>query len=119
MGNGQQHHSHTSVLRPYDNVLSRDVLKQGELIFVDHPSIKGRLYFIKGKESEVLQYVGDTIFVDAATGFTKTYNQSSLRAGDTLQNKQYFENLGRQYGIEAKVFHGDNSIFKSKDWIDD
>ena len=51
--------------------------------------------------------------------FTKTYNQSSLRAGDTLQSKHSFENLGRQYGIQIKEFYGDNGIFKSKDWIDD
>ena len=115
MGKGQQRNSRTSASRLSDHVLSRDILKPGELIFVDQfeSSIKGRLSSAKGKESETLQYVGGTICVDAATGFTKIYNQFSLRTGDTLQNKQSFKNLGRQYGIQIKGFHGDNGIFKS------
>ena len=115
MGKGQQRNSRTSASLPSDHVLSRDILKPGELIFVDQfeSSIKGRLSSTKGKEYETLQYVRETIFVDDATGFTKTYNQSSLRTGDTLQNKQSFKNLGRQYGIQIKGFYGDNGIFKS------
>ena len=73
MGKGQQCNYRTSTPRSSDNVLSRDVLKTGELMFVDQfeSRIKRRLSFTKEKESEALQYVGDTIFVDATTVFAK------------------------------------------------
>ena len=53
MGKGQQRNSRTSASRLSDHVLSRDILKPGELIFVDQfeSSIKGRLSSTKGKES--------------------------------------------------------------------
>ena len=50
-GKVQQRNSRTSASRPSDHVLSRDILKPGEFIFVDQfeSSIKGRLSSTKGK----------------------------------------------------------------------
>ena len=64
-------------------------------------------------------YNGGTIFVDAATSFTKVFHQTSLRAGDTLRSKHAFDRIAREHGITIKKYHGNNGIFQSSDWIRD
>ena len=79
----------------------------------------GRLPNTRGKESEHEVYNGGTIFVDAATSFTKAFHQTSLRAGDTLRSKHAFGRIACEHGITIKKYHGNNGIFQSSDWIRD
>ena len=48
-------------------------------------------------------YNGSTIFVEATTGFTKVFHQTSLRAGDTLRSKYAFDRITQEYGITIKI----------------
>ena len=53
--------------------------------------MKGRKEATYGKEKETDKYIGGTIFCDAATGLIFTAHQVSLRVGDTLKSKNWFE----------------------------
>ena len=96
-------------------------LLPGNIIFADQyiSKIKGRLPHTRGKESDSDKYVSGTIFVDAATSFTRVYHQPTLLANDTLTSKNEFEYELHSYGIRVKTYHGDNGIFKSSAWVDE
>ena len=96
-------------------------LLPGNIIFIDQyiSKIKGRLPHTRGKESDSDKYVSGTIFVDAATSFTRVYHQPTLLANDTLTSKNAFEYELHSYGIRVKTYHGDNGIFKSSAWVDE
>jgi len=101
--------------------LSIDKLLTGDLIFTDQyiSKVKGRLPNTRGKESDSDKCIGGTIFVDAATSFTRVYHQSALLASDTFTSKNAFEYELHSYGIRVKAYHGDNGIIKSLTWVED
>ena len=57
------------------------------------------------------KYCVGILFVDSATGFTRTYHLVSLRSGDILRYKQAFERDAFEYGICVQGYHGSNRIF--------
>ena len=119
LGKAQCKNIHKSKPHLREKFLSIGKLQPGDLIFVDQyvSKTKGRLLNTRGKESEHEMYNGGTIFVDAATSFTKVFHQTSLRAGDTLRSKHAFDRIAREHGITIKKYHGDNGIFQSSNWI--
>jgi hypothetical protein len=78
--------------------------------------VPGRLPNTKGKEPSQLKYHGGTTFVDHASSFIFLVNQTSLRAGETLQSKIAFERLARTCGHRIKSFRADNMPFNSKEF---
>ena len=103
-----------------EHVLSAGQLEPGALVFMDHyeSSLRGRLMSTRGREPKRLQYVGGTIFVDAATGLIKVYHQASLATVDTLRSKRTFEQEAAQCGIQVQKYHADNGTFTSKAFED-
>jgi hypothetical protein len=69
-----------------------------------------------GKEPSQLKYHGGTIFVDHASSFIYLVNQTSLRAGKTLQSKIGFERFAQTCGHRIRSFRADNMPFDSKEF---
>jgi hypothetical protein len=93
-------------------------LQAGDCVSVDQyvSSVPGRLPNTMGKEPSKLKYHGGTIFVDHASSFIYLVNQTSLRAGETLQSKIAFERFAQTCGHNFKSFRADNMPFNSKEF---
>jgi hypothetical protein len=75
-------------------------------------SVPGRLPNTMGKEPPKLKNHGGTIFVDHASSFMYLVNQTSLRAGETLQAKIGFERFARTCGRKIRGFRADNMLIR-------
>ena len=67
-----------------------------------------------GKEKR--GYVGGTLFVDHASGFTFIQSQVSLTAAETLDGKRAFERYADEFNIKLKSFRVDNHPFGSDEF---
>jgi hypothetical protein len=104
-----------------EGVLTAGDLQPGDKVSCDQymsPS-KGRLMHTRGKESNTLQYVGGTIFVDHATNFLFNNHQVNLHAETTVASKHKCESLFDEYGVQTKQYAADNHPFRSKAWVSD
>jgi hypothetical protein len=72
-----------------------------------------------GKESLALKYHGGMIFVDNASSFNFLINQTSLRAGETLQAEIAFERLDQTCGHKIRSFRADKMPFQSNEFKSD
>jgi hypothetical protein len=104
-----------------EGVLTTGDLYPGDKVSCDHymsPS-KGRLMHTRGKESNSLQYVGGTIFVDHATNYLFNNHQVNLLAETTVASKHKCESAFDEYGVQIKQYAADNHPFRSKAWVSD
>ena len=62
---------------------------------------------------------GGSVFIYHTTSFRKVYNQVSLGASDTIRAKEMYKAQANEIYIETKIYHGDNGIYKSKQFKDD
>ncbi|KAI2509575.1 hypothetical protein MHU86_4836 [Fragilaria crotonensis] len=106
-------------------VHSEQLLKIGDLqpggrVSIDQyeSAVRGRLSTSRGMESFGSKYAGGTIFCDHASGFIQCFHQVSLRAADTLISKRAFERIAKTCGTKIMSYHGDNGVFKSKEFTD-
>jgi len=108
----------TSIKHNKEFVLRANHLTPGNCISVDQyeSSIKGRIPNSRGKEAFGNKYSGGTIFYDHASGLIRCIHQVSLRAMDTITAKNIFEREARLCGVRVTSYHGDNGIFKSKEF---
>jgi hypothetical protein len=79
-------------------------------------SVRGRIHGSKHRETFGNSYIGGTIFYDHASGFIRCVHQSSLRASNTIVAKNIFEREAKFFGALVSSYHGDNGVFKSKDF---
>ena len=95
-------------------------LEPGARVSIDQyeSAVRGRLSTSRGGESFGSKYAGGTIFCDHASGFIQCFHQVSLRASDTLISKRAFERLAKTCGKKVMSYHGDNGVFKSKEFTD-
>ena len=109
-------HKTSKPISERNNNLKKEALDPGAAVSVDQYQTKtpGRLPLTYGKEKEKDRFNGGTIYVDHSTKLIKTYNQVSLRAGETLVGKDLFERFARENGIKVRHYHGDNGVFASK-----
>ena len=95
-------------------------LQPGDRVSVDQyeSAVRGRLATTKGRENFGHKYAGGTIFCDHASGFVYCSHQVSLRATDTVISKRAFERNAKSCGVKVQKYHGDNGVFKSKEFLD-
>ena len=95
-------------------------LKPGGCVSIDQyeSAVRGRLSTSRGSEGFGSKYAGGTIFCDHASGFIQCFHQISLRASDTLISKRAFERIAKTCGQQIMSYHGDNGVFKSKEFTD-
>jgi hypothetical protein len=100
--------------------LRRDQLFAGQRVSVDHfhAATKGRSVKSRGKSPpDSSKYVGGSIFCDHATGFIHIEFQYHLTAADTLQAKEKYELLCRDYGVVPQQYLLDHGgAFTSQDF---
>jgi hypothetical protein len=71
------------------------------------------------RESFGHKYAGGTIFCDHASGYIQCFHQVSFRTADsTLVSKRAFERSAKSCAVKIKSYHGDNGVFKAKDFMD-
>ena len=99
-------------------LLKREQLIRGQKIFSDQfvsLTEKGRNYNDKGQQRSNLNYVGGTIFVDAATGYMSVKHQVSFTGGETSTSMLDFEREARNLGIAVKGYNTDNGVYTCKE----
>jgi hypothetical protein len=81
-------------------------------------AVQGRLATTKGRESFDHKYASGTRFCNHASGYIQCFHQVSLSTADTLISKHAFERSAKSCGVKIKTYHGDNGVFKSKEFMD-
>ncbi len=72
----------------------------------------GRLPNDYGREGQVNQYHGKTIFNDSVSGTIWVKNQDFLGSGETIESNLCFKQWLRELAwIEVKNYHSDNGVF--------
>lgn len=101
-----------------DGNLKKGTLDIGSCVSSDQfiCSTPGRLPHTYGRESEASKYVGGTIFIDEASGFTYLENQVSVNATETIRAKNRFEREASRHGIRIKPYRADNGIYRSEEF---
>ena len=101
-----------------ESLLKVQDLVPGSRVSIDQyeSAVRGRLANTKGKESFGHKYAGGTIFCNHASGYTQCFHQVSLRAADTVLSKRGFERSVKSCGVQVQTYHGDNGVFKSKEF---
>ena len=108
-----------SKIQPVSGGLKKDQLFPGQEVSVDHfvCSTLGRLYTGYGKSSESSMYKGGAIFVDHTTSFVHVEHQTSLTSHDTLQAKEQYEFMCRDYGVLPQQYLSDTAkCFTSQEY---
>jgi len=90
--------------------LKRGNLHPSEKVSVDHfiCSTRGRLFTSFSKEDSKLQFSGGCIFVDHSSGFVFVKEQVHLNSHETIESKQAFERMCRDYGVIPQTYLSDN-----------
>ena len=98
-------------VREHRNALKKDDFFPGQKVSVDHfvCSTRGRLPHTYGKEDPKTQYVGRALFTGHASGFIFVHNQVHLNSHETLQGKENFEALARDFGVIISEYLRDNA----------
>ena len=102
-------------------LLQEENLAPGSRVSIDQyeSAVRGRLATTKGRESFGHKYAGGTIFCDHASGYIQCFHQVSFRTADsTLVSKRAFERSAKSCAVKIKSYHGDNGVFKAKDFMD-
>ena len=73
----------------------------------------------KGFHRTTQRYVGATIFVDHATGFTYVHMIKDFTGDANIAAKHAYEQLAAQYGVTIRSYHGDNGRFAEALWVTD
>ena len=109
----------TTTPRPHTPLNENDIAP-GSRVSIDQyeSSVRGRLATSRGKESFGTKYAGGTIFCDHSSGLIHCFHQVSLRASDTIISKRSFERFAKSCGVKIKAYHGDNGVFKAKEFMD-
>ena len=99
--------------------LTQDKLSPGSLVFSDQyeSRVAGRTFTSRGSGSAMNQYMGGTLFWDAATGYVSVHHQQGLGAHETIQAKLTFERECLQHGVQVTQYHTDNGIYSSKEFM--
>jgi hypothetical protein len=97
-------------VRDQVDALRRDTVVPGQRISVDHfiCNTKGRRENTRGREVDSSKYVGGCIFVDHSTSFVHVELQPHLNTTETLQAKESFELLCRDFGVVPQEYLSDN-----------
>jgi hypothetical protein len=97
----------------HEMILRQGHLQPGIMVSIDQyiSAIPGRLEHTRGNEAKKEQYVGGIIFCDHASKLIWVKHQVSLRAGDTIQAKRFFESKAASCGVNIKGYHADNVPF--------
>ena len=101
-----------------DGTLKKITTKPSGVVLTNQyiSSVQGRLLHMKGKENEVKQYSGGTIYVGKASGYVFVENQVSLKAEEMIQGKRRFKREAHIHDVQICSYRGDNGIFKSAEY---
>ena len=110
-----------SIRKEKDGKLKEGNLRPGAMISSDQyvSSVPGRLPNTYGKETAANKYMGGTIFIDEASGFTFIKNQVSLGAAETIRAKHEFERDAQRNGIRISSYRADNGVYRSAAFRED
>ena len=110
-----------TIRKEKDGKLKEGNLRPGAMISSDQyvSSVPGRLPNTYGKETAANKYMGGTIFIDEASGFTFIKNQVSLGAAETIRAKHEFEREAQRNGIRISSYRADNGVYCSAAFRED
>ena len=109
------------IQREKDGKLKEGNLRPGAMISSDQymSSVPGQLPNTYGKESAANKYMGGTIFIDEASGYTFIKNQVSLGAAEAIRAKHEFERDAQRNGIRISSYRADNGVYRSAAFRED
>ena len=77
----------------------------------------GRLYHTKGKSDHSDMFSGGCVFIDHASGYVSIKHQVAINATETVKAKLTFEREAQIQVVVIKVYHTDNWIFNSSEFM--
>ena len=73
----------------------------------------------KGFHRTKAKYVGASVFVDHATGFTYVHLIKDFTGEENMDAKNAYESKAAEFGVRVKSYHGDNGRFSETLWLSD
>ncbi len=103
---------------PLEKLLSKDVLRPGQKVSMDHfiVSTPGRLFSSRGSEPDDRMYKGGVLFKDHATDYIHAEPVVNFTAGEAIRAKKAFEQVMSSYGVTVLHYHTDNGVFTAAEF---
>ena len=77
----------------------------------------GRLYHTKGKSYQSDMFSGGCVFIEHASGYVSIKHQLAINTTETIKAKLTFDGEAQSQVVVIKVYHTDNGIFNSSDFM--
>ena len=79
----------------------------------------GRLYHKNFKSDQSDMFSGGYVFIDHASGYVRIKHQLAINATETIKAKLTFERKDQSQGVMIYVYHTDNGIFNTSNFMED
>ena len=91
------------------------------MVSADHYILRdpGRLYHTKDKSYPYDMFSGGCVFINHFSGYVSIKHQVAINATETVKAKLTFERESQSQGVVIKVYHTDNGIFNSSEFMED
>ena len=101
--------------------LKKDHILPVQMVSADNYILRapGGLYHTKGKSDQSDMFSGGFIFIDHASGYVSINHQVAINATKTVKEKLTFDREAQIQGVVIKVYHTDNGIFNSSDFMEE
>jgi len=99
--------------------LSQNALSPGDLTHSNQFESRqpGRTFTSCSLSSPKLQFQGGAIFCDVASHHILVHFQVGLGTGETIRSKQAYEQDCLNAGVQVKLYHTDNGIYTSHEFM--
>ena len=101
--------------------LKKDHLLPGQMVSADHyiSRAPGRFYHTKMKSDQSDMFSGGCVFIDNASGYVSINHQVAINDTKTVKEKLTFDREAQIQGVVIKVYHTDNGIFNSSEFMEE
>ena len=102
----------------HKGILKQEQLTPGQRIFSDQfvSSVPGRNFNGRGQSLSQTNYVGGTVFCDAASGYLSIHHQVGFTASETIRSKTLFERDATSVGNTVTSYQTDNGVYNAHDF---
>ena len=104
-----------------EQYLKKYHLLPGQMVYADHYILRapGRLYHTKGKSDPSDIYSGGCVFIDHFSVYVSIKHQVAINDTETVKAKLTFKREAQSRVVVIKVYHTDNGIFNSSEFMEE
>ena len=91
------------------------------MVSADHYILRdtGKLYHTKGKSYPSDMYSGGCVLIEHASGYMRIKHQLAINATETIKAKITFDREDKSQGVMINVYHTDNGIFNTSNFMEE